>query len=239
MNPQPLVVIGSGGTVLAVAGNLAPGLADVPIEQCHDLPPHVRDAAMALLRRLRESGSRVATETVPVDSGTLQLVAVDAIPISRSPTDLRTLVTSKLAVIHSQAITAGITLTVDVAADVPTAVRVDPVKIAWAITTLVGNALRYAQTASRTLRGRSIAVRTTYQPASSTVVIEVQDDGPGVPADTVARLFKHDGLNVRGAGLSLLLISEIMAAHGGTIDVTSSTDAAAHGTTVRLTLPIR
>ena len=64
----------------------------------------------------------------------------------------------------------------------------------------------------------------------------MQDDGPGIPADTVTRVFKRDGLNVRGAGLALLLISDVCIAHGGKADVRSSIDRSDHGTTVRLTL---
>ena len=72
---------------------------------------------------------------------------------------------------------------------------------------------------------------------ASEVIVEVRDDGPGVSEDTVSRLFKRDSLNVQGAGLALLLISDIMSAHAGRIDVQSSTDRVAHGTRVRLMFP--
>ena len=87
--------------------------------------------------------------------------------------------------------------------------------------------------------GRTIHVRVGFVPASSQVTIEVQDDGPGILADSVARLFKRDGLNVRGAGLALLLMSDTCAAHGGAAVVRSSTDVSEHGTTVRLTFAAR
>ena len=117
----------------------------------------------------------------------------------------------------------------------PTVVHLDSDKVAWAVTTLVGNALRYMQQGTRRGRRGTINVRTSFDPASAQLIIEVQDDGPGVPTDTVARLFRHDGLNVRGAGLALLLISDICGAHFGAVEVRSSTDASAHGTTVRMT----
>jgi signal transduction histidine kinase len=68
------------------------------------------------------------------------------------------------------------------------------------------------------------------------VTIEVHDNGPGIPAESVARLFKRDRLNVLGSGLSLLMISDVCVAHGGRLDVTSSTQPADHGTTGRMTL---
>jgi signal transduction histidine kinase len=140
-------------------------------------------------------------------------------------------------VISSQAAAADVTLRVVVADDVPGVVHVDSEKLAWAVTTLVGNALRYVRSGSRRMPGGRITVRALFDPTSSQVTIEVQDDGPGIPADTVTRLFRRDGLNVRGAGLALLLMSDICVAHGGTIGVRSSIETVEHGTTVRLTFP--
>jgi signal transduction histidine kinase len=65
----------------------------------------------------------------------------------------------------------------------------------------------------------------------------VQDNGPGIPADTVRRLFVRKGLNVRGAGLALLLVRDILVAHGGTVDLQSSTGPVEHWTTIRLVFP--
>jgi hypothetical protein len=98
---------------------------------------------------------------------------------------------------------------------------------------------RTVRSGSRRMPGGTIHVGAGFDPARSQLTIEVQDDGPGIPADTVARLFKRDGLNVRGAGLALLMISDICAAHGGAVDLRSKTDAAEHGTAVRLSFPAR
>jgi ABC-type multidrug transport system ATPase subunit/signal transduction histidine kinase len=67
------------------------------------------------------------------------------------------------------------------------------------------------------------------------VVIEVGDDGPGVPDDALPRLFDrfyrldHTGT---GSGLGLAIVAQIAASHGGNASAT-----AAHGLCVRLTLP--
>jgi signal transduction histidine kinase len=171
--------------------------------------------------------------------GQLQLIAIEAVPIRRAATDVRALLASKLGVIASQAADVDVTVNVEAALDIPAALNVDPDKVAWAVTTLVGNALRYMSSSTRRGRPGTITVRARFDPASSNLLIEVKDDGPGVQAETVARLFRRDGLNVRGAGLALLMISDVCTAHGGTVDVGSSTGAADHGTTIRMTFAAR
>lgn len=141
--------------------------------------------------------------------------------------------------ISSQAAAVDVTLQVAVAADVPAVVHLDSEKVAWAVTTLTGNALRYMQTGSRRMSGRTINIGVGFDPPNSLMTIEVKDDGPGIPADSVTRLFRRDGLNVRGAGLALLMMYDVCAAHGGTVEVQSNTDVSEHGTTVRLTFPTR
>jgi signal transduction histidine kinase len=239
MERDTQIVIAPDGTVLAATGELSAALLDVRLEDCEGLSREIREAGKALLLELRRSANRVAIQTVALGEGrTVQLVAIEALAIRRSATDLRTLLSSKLNVISSQAADVAVTLSVVIAGDVPTIVRVDPDKVAWAVTTLVGNALRYMRSGSCQRQGGTVDVRAGFDPASSQVIIEVQDDGPGVPAGTVARLFTR-GLNVRGAGLALLMISDVCRAHGGTVDVRSNTDVSGHGTTVRMTFAAR
>jgi signal transduction histidine kinase len=241
MEPDSQIVIGPDGTVLAASGQLPSGLVDVRLEECEGLSKEIREGAKALLHELRRSGDRIALQTVALDSGarTEQLVAIEALAVRRTPTDVRALLTSKLGVLSFQAATADVTLSIVVADQMPPVVHLDSDKVGWAITTLVGNALRYVRSGSRRMPGGTIHVRAGFDPAGSRVTIEVQDDGPGIPADTVTRLFRRDGLNVRGAGLALLLISDICAAHGGAVEIRSNTDGPEHGTAVRLSFPTR
>lgn len=83
----------------------------------------------------------MAIGSLTVDSGhRLQLIAIEALPIRRAATDVRTLLTSKLGVIASQAADVTVTLHVEISSDVPPTLDVDPEKVAWAVTTLVGAA---------------------------------------------------------------------------------------------------
>ena len=241
MEPDSQIVIGPDGTVLAATGQLPSGLVDARLEDCEGLSREIREAGKALLHQLRRSGDRIAIQTVTLDGGarTVRLVGIEALAIRRTPTDVRALLASKLGVISFQAATADVTLSVVVADEVPPVVDLDSDKVGWAITTLVGNALRYVRSGSRRMPGGTIHVRAGVDSAGPQVTIEVQDDGPGIPADTVKRLFRRDGLNVRGAGLALLLISDICAAHGGAVEIRSNTDGPEHGTAVRLSFPTR
>ncbi len=68
-------------------------------------------------------------------------------------------------------------------------------------------------------------------------VIEVADDGPGVPADVAARIF--DALvttRSRGTGLGLPLARRIARAHGGSIELI---EGSGNGATFRIELPAR
>ena len=231
------IILGPDGEVIAVSGAIPDGVVDRPLQSCTALSPAIRAAGQRLVGRLRESAARVAFDTVADGGLVIDLVAIAALVVRRRAANLRELLPSKLAVLESQAAAAGVRLTVHVGDDVPPVVHIDAEKIAWAVTTLVGNALRYVQAPSRALGGTAIAVRATCPAPGDMVAIAIDDDGPGIPADTVRRLFTGDGLNVRGAGLSLLLVKDMMTAHGGAVDLRSRIDPAGHGTTIELTFP--
>jgi signal transduction histidine kinase len=71
------------------------------------------------------------------------------------------------------------------------------------------------------------------------VVIDIRDDGPGIPAEVQARMFepffttKDVG---QGTGLGLAICEKIVRAHGGAVTFTSQPGT---GTTFSVTLPIR
>ena len=67
--------------------------------------------------------------------------------------------------------------------------------------------------------------------------IDVRDDGPGIPAENLERLFEPAfSTRTGGTGLGLAICRRIMEDHGGSISVES---APGQGTTVTLRLPAR
>jgi signal transduction histidine kinase len=163
-------------------------------------------------------------------------IVCDAVPLHRAPTDVRTLLEGAVEAMQKQAAAVDVTLKVESAPDLPRVV-IDPEKVAWAVTSLVGNALRYARRGTRVLPGGVIVVRLSVTD-DGMLLIAVEDDGPGIPQEKVDKLFAR-GSGVRhGAGLGLLVVRDVVAAHGGSVDVKSHCDRFTSGTTVTLHLPI-
>ena len=75
--------------------------------------------------------------------------------------------------------------------------------------------------------------------ADGNVVVEIADNGPGIPADVLPRIWdpffttKEVG---EGTGLGLSIVHELVERQGGTIEVTTQVGA---GTTFTVTLPRR
>jgi two-component system OmpR family sensor kinase len=79
---------------------------------------------------------------------------------------------------------------------------------------------------------------------NGSVVVEVADEGPGVPAETAAHVFERfyrgdpsRGRDAGGSGLGLAIVAAIVEAHGGNVGLSSNGDG--RGATFRLTLPAR
>ena len=72
-------------------------------------------------------------------------------------------------------------------------------------------------------------------PSGSGVVFRIEDDGPGIPADILSKIFDpYVSSKSVGRGLGLATVRTIVEAHGGGICVQSKVD---HGTTFLIYLP--
>ena len=150
-------------------------------------------------------------------------------PLDARPVDLAALASDAAADARAAAPARDITL------DVPdgTAVVVgDEDRLRQVIANVVGNALVH------TAGDVPIAIRVTAENGS--VVLEVDDRGPGMAADVADRVterfFRADPARSRdrgGSGLGLSIVDATVSAHGGSVDIDSEKG---RGTTVRLTM---
>ncbi|MEI4485023.1 sensor histidine kinase [Frigidibacter sp. MR17.14] len=100
-------------------------------------------------------------------------------------------------------------------------IRAEPVLVAEMLRNLIDNALRYA--------GRGAEATVRVRPGrGGTVVLEVQDDGPGIPehrrAEVRARFVRGapvqaDSSGAGGSGLGLPIVEEIATLFGGALEL--------------------
>ncbi|MCR4317074.1 MAG: cell wall metabolism sensor histidine kinase WalK [Planctomycetes bacterium] len=140
-----------------------------------------------------------------------------------------TLFKTACSVFRSQIEMKEIEFRTELADDLPQ-VRADANKIAWVLTNLISNAIRYV---SRKGHIRLIATR-----VGANVHVSVKDDGPGIPDEYHEKVFQKF-IQVKGqeggTGLGLAICKEIVQAHHGSIWVESSPT---RGSTFTFTLPV-
>jgi two-component system sensor histidine kinase BaeS len=97
------------------------------------------------------------------------------------------------------------------------------------LSNLVANALRYTPAGSM--------IRVRYWQAEKQTHLDVQDNGPGIPADELPHVFEryYKSADSGGMGLGLAIARHLVEAHGGTITAES---APGQGTTIWITLPL-
>ena len=95
---------------------------------------------------------------------------------------------------------------------------VDSEKIAWVLTNLLSNAIRYSPENGRVIVG-------ARQPDEKHVEVYVQDFGKGIDPRYHESIFEHyfrvPGTKVQGSGLGLAISRDFMEAHHGTLTVQS------------------
>ncbi len=94
-------------------------------------------------------------------------------------------------------------------------VRADFEKITWVLNNLISNALKYTDAGDEIVVGA--------EAKANKVVISVKDTGRGIPEEYIPHIFekfvqvKDGDFEVRGTGLGLAVVKEIIQAHSGDI----------------------
>ena len=185
------------------------------------LARRVRDTATPAGQRERmverdASGIVADTATLVAILEDLLTEADERTPVPQQPVDLVGVVRSVVASAEAAADEAHVTLRTAFEAGGAATVLGAETALARAVAALVDNAVGHATSAVDVRVGRS----------GRSVVVEVLDDGPGIPSDTLPRMFDRFSSDRRPAvdtggrrhfGLGLALVSEIASRHGGTV----------------------
>jgi two-component system, NtrC family, sensor histidine kinase KinB len=214
----------------------------------HELKTPLTSLALStgLLERSKEALEPKAQEllaTVGEDVGRIRRLADDLLDLARGSSkmitirdieiDLCQLVRLVSKTFRLQADQKQVTLSADVNASAPK-IHGDPVKLSWALSNLISNALRF------TPEGGVVAVSSADE--ANTVLLKVSDTGPGIPQQIKEHLFERfsqwniNGSEPGSSGLGLAIVKEIVEGHGGRIFVDSTLGK---GTCFTLELPIR
>lgn len=114
-------------------------------------------------------------------------------------------------------------------------VRVDPVQFQQVLIILIRNAMEAFSAANCPGRCR-INLATSVDTDAQSVVIDVSDNGPGLPADAAAEAFKPFVTSKPGnMGMGLSIAKRLIDSHGGRLTVQEPSGV---GATFRITIPL-
>ena len=152
--------------------------------------------------------------------------------------NLRGLLTQTMRLWRGPIRAKGLKLRVEGAASIPASVRGDALRVRQILNNLVSNAMKFTETGSITLRLEAWS----EEPGGHAVLITVEDTGPGMTDDQLARLFTPfdqtlSGVSAihGGTGLGLAISRQLAELMGGRVTVRSSPGA---GTSVTLSLSL-
>jgi signal transduction histidine kinase len=114
----------------------------------------------------------------------------------------------------------------------------DPDGIYNMLNNLVGNAIDACRFDLNENKKRHLITIKCASGEDNSLVIEVSDNGPGIPADVRERVFEDffSTKGTEGTGMGLLVVKKVAAEHGGDVTLSTETD---QGTTFCITLPAR
>ena len=193
--------------ICSAADNLAAGVANEParVQQYGAAILEQGKQLAEMIEQIltfasRESGKKLSqVETVEVGDQVRQAIAAAA-PAARA---------------------AGVEIRSEIAQDLPD-ITGDSSAIQQAVMNLLTNAIKYGRSGHRVLVsvGRG---------AVGELEIAVEDNGPGIPASEVGRIFEPfyrgftaETLHVHGSGLGLTIVDRTARAHGGRVTVDST-----------------
>ena len=205
---------------LASVGTMAAGLAHEIRNPLNGALLHVTFLERALRRGGAEGDLQEAVTLVGDEIRRLSTLVKDFLvfarpnPPQRRPSSVHAVCERVLAMISPDATVAGARIERDFAVEDPVA-AIDPEKMEQALLNLVRNAID----AVATVGGGRVIVRTRRTPR--TVLMEVEDEGPGLSTPDAPIFDAFYSTKPHGTGLGLAIVHRVVSDHEGTVDVES------------------
>jgi heavy metal sensor kinase len=186
------------------------------------------------LREMVGSALEETDRLVKIVESLLAISRLDAgeARIERARVDLGELATTTTEQLRLLAEDKRITLRSEAAGGVE--IDGDRARLKQVVVNLLDNAIKYTE------EGGSVEVKVSAR--GERALLEVADNGPGIPAEAVPHLFerfyrvdKARSRQMGGSGLGLSIVKSISAAHGGRVEVES---AEGGGSRFRVDLPL-
>jgi two-component system, NtrC family, sensor kinase len=208
----------------------------------------VLNLAMLMQRMVKEDGispqripefkkylAQVVNETSRVGRIVQDLLAFSrrSKPHQRADTNLNGVITSTVSLIGHKLKLMSVTIELVLDQHVPL-ITCDVSQMQQVLINLIMNAAEATQGKAN----GCVKVRTSSTPGRDSLILEVVDNGDGIPPENIAKIYtpffttKGEG---KGVGLGLAVVYGIVQAHGGDIELRSTVG---EGTTFKVTLPV-
>ncbi|WP_462076940.1 ATP-binding protein [Nitrospira sp. CMX1] len=180
-------------------------------------------------RELIETMHRSAEALLTLVNDILDFSKIEAgkMTLEVANVNLRALIRDVTTLTEGLAAHKGLTIGVDIHADVPEEFRGDPIRLRQILFNLVGNAIKFTKQGGVTI---AVAVKPRVSENADTVVLQwsVRDTGIGLTPEQQAQLFKayaqaeaSTARRFGGTGLGLMICRQLVELMGGTISVVS------------------
>ena len=178
-----------------------------------DVPDRVRD----LVRIARTNADRL----IRLINDILDLEKMEAGKLELRPVAVDPRVLLDMTLAEMRGVADGLHVRLEGSVTGPASLTADADRLQQVLTNLLSNAIKFSASGS-TVFVRSLEIR------PGTARIEVEDAGPGIPANMIERLFRKfeqldgsDGRTRGGTGLGLAISRSIVEQHGGRMGVHS------------------
>ncbi len=218
---------------LSEMGNLAAGVAHEIRNPLNTISIASQRLATEFTPSERQEEFRQFTQSIRNETKRLNDIITRFLALARvekkryQRVDLKETVEASLALAEVEASRLGISISIDIPADI--AVEADPDALKQVFINLFNNAKEAAG-------GKPLRVRIAAERIEKRIIVRFSDNGPGIPAELHERIFTpYFTTKEAGTGLGLPTVYKIISEAGGEIRVDSSFEG---GAQFEITLPV-